>query len=388
MPQFNFYSAIEQIGAACWNSLCTTQYPFLRYEYLYALEHSGSVSPNTGWQPCHLVVSEADQTIAIMPLYLKSHSYGEYVFDWSWADAYQRHGLEYYPKLVTAIPFTPCYGPRLMLQRDLNEAAQQALTEQVLAAIMQLASQYHASGWHGLFISDTLLNKSQQPQLNYRLGTQYHWFNRDYHCFDDFLATFSSRKRKNLRKERNKIIAHNIQHRFISGTQLTDTMLGQFYQFYQTTYLKRGRQGYLNEAFFHLLRDNLADQLHICFAYDLNQSDTDAVAGALFFEGDDTLYGRYWGALAEYDSLHFETCYYQGIEYCIRHQLQRFDPGAQGEHKVQRGFEPIETWSAHWLAQPEFQQAVQQFTAEEAELVYQEMDRLRDRLPFKTTDNG
>ncbi|RTE64606.1 N-acetyltransferase [Amphritea opalescens] len=383
MPQFNFYSAIEQIGADRWNTLCYTDYPFLRYEYLHALEQSGSVAPKTGWQPCHLLVTEGEQVIAAMPLYIKNHSFGEYVFDWSWADAYQRNGLEYYPKLVTAIPFTPCYGPRLMLQADLSETAQQALTQQVLSAVIQLAAQHNASGWHGLFLADTLLNKDQHSLLNYRLGTQYHWFNRDYQTFDDFLETFSSRKRKNLRKERHKIIEQDIQHRFISGAQLTDAQLHQFYQFYQITYLKRGRNGYLNESFFRQLRDTLRDQLHICFAYDKQHSDTEAVAGALFFQDEDTLYGRYWGALAEYDSLHFETCYYQGIEHCISQQLQRFDPGAQGEHKIQRGFEPIETWSAHWLAHPEFQQAVQRFTEEEEEMIRQEMAQLRQRLPFK-----
>ncbi|WP_428036512.1 GNAT family N-acetyltransferase [Amphritea sp.] len=386
MPQFNFYSAIEQIGAARWNNLAGTDYPFLRYAFLCALEQSGSVAPETGWQPCHLVVTEGDQDIAAMPLYLKSHSYGEYVFDWSWADAYQRNGLEYYPKLLTAIPFTPCYGPRLLFHAHLSDTEQTVLTRQMLAATQQLASQYQASGWHGLFLEGYLLEKENFPDLNYRLGTQYHWFNRDYSDFEDFLATFSSRKRKNLRKERSKIAEHSIEHRFISGTQLTDEMLRQFYRFYQITYLKRGRNGYLNEAFFQQLRDTLPEQLHICFAYDMHHSDTEAVAGALFFQDSKNLYGRYWGALAEYDSLHFETCYYQGIEHCIRHQLQRFDPGAQGEHKIQRGFEPIETWSAHWLAHPGFQDAVQKFTQEEETMLRQEMEYLRQRLPFRKTE--
>lgn len=386
MPQFNFYSAIEQIGAERWNSLRSDDYPFLSYAFLFALEHSGSVAPETGWQPCHLAVTEEEQTIAVMPLYLKSHSYGEYVFDWSWADAYQRNGIEYYPKLLTAIPFTPCYGPRLMFHSSLSNDQQKLLTRQVLAAIQQLASQYNASGWHGLFLEGTLLDKNKHPELHYRLGTQYHWFNRDYQSFEAFIETFSSRKRKNLRKERSKITEHNIQHRFIRGTQLTDEMLRQFYQFYQITYLKRGRSGYLKETFFQLLRNTLAEQIIICFAYDMNHSETEAVAGALFLRDSKNLYGRYWGALAEYDSLHFETCYYQGIEYCIRHQLQRFDPGAQGEHKIQRGFEPIETWSAHWLAHPGFHQAIERFTGEEEQMLRQEMEYLRQRLPFKHTE--
>ncbi|BBB26514.1 GNAT family N-acetyltransferase [Amphritea japonica] len=383
MPQFNFHSAIDAIGEQQWNSLCTADYPFISYEFLHCLEQSGCVTAETGWQPCHLQITEGDQTLAVMPLYLKSHSYGEYVFDWSWAEAYQRNNIAYYPKLVTAIPFTPCYGPRQIFADHLSQADRQSLIQESLAAIQQLASQYNASGWHGLFLDGALLEQKSFSELSYRLGTQYHWFNHNFSCFDDFLDTFSSRKRKNLRKERSKIIEQNIQHRFISGTELTDELLDQFYQFYQITYLKRGRQGYLNRHFFKLLRNSLADKLHICFAFDLNLSSTEPVAAAMFLQGSSTLYGRYWGAQAEYDSLHFETCYYQGIEYCIRHQLQRFDPGAQGEHKIQRGFEPIETWSAHWVTHPGFQSAIQRFTEEEEHLLRQDMEHLRQRLPFK-----
>ena len=383
MPQFNFHNTIEAIGKLQWNSFCTAEYPFISYEFLHCLEQSGCVSAETGWQPCHLQVTEGDQTLAVMPLYLKSHSYGEYVFDWSWAEAYQRNNIAYYPKLITAIPFTPCFGPRQLFAAHLSPTERHTLTRESLAAIKQLASQYNASGWHGLFLDGALLEQHRFSELSYRLGTQYHWFNHNFSCFDDFLDTFSSRKRKNLRKERSKIIDQNIQHRFISGAELTDELLDQFYQFYQVTYLKRGRQGYLNQRFFQLLRNSLADKLQVCFAFDLNFSVTEPVAAAMFIQGSSTLYGRYWGARAEYDALHFETCYYQGIEHCIRHQLQRFDPGAQGEHKIQRGFEPIETWSAHWLAHSGFQSAIQRFTEEEEHLLRQDMEHLRQRLPFK-----
>ncbi len=383
MPQFNFHNAIESIGKQQWNSFCTADYPFISYEFLHCLEQSGCVSAETGWQPCHLQVTEGDQTLAVMPLYLKSHSYGEYVFDWSWAEAYQRNNIAYYPKLITAIPFTPCFGPRQLFAPHLNPTERHTLTQESLAAIKQLALQYNASGWHGLFLDGALREQHRFSELSYRLGTQYHWFNHNFSCFDDFLDTFSSRKRKNLRKERSKIIDQNIQHRFISGAELTDELLDQFYQFYQVTYLKRGRQGYLNQNFFQLLRNSLADKLHVCFAFDHNSSVTEPVAAAMFIQGSSTLYGRYWGARAEYDALHFETCYYQGIEHCIRHQLHRFDPGAQGEHKIQRGFEPIETWSAHWLAHPGFQSAIQRFTEEEEHLLRQDMEHLRQRLPFR-----
>ena len=383
MPQFNFYSSISEIGEQKWNTLCGNSYPFLRYGFLNALETSGSVAPETGWQPCHLLVTEADHAIAAMPLYLKSHSYGEYVFDWAWADAYDRNSIEYYPKLVSAIPFTPCYGPRLVFSPDVSHCHRQQLTTQILIAIKQLAHKYKASGWHCLFPENNLFREAGDGELNFRLGTQYHWFNRDYDCFDDFLARFSSRKRKNLNKERQKIEHQQIRHQFFKGDRLTDQQLDAFYRFYHITYLKRGRKGYLTRRFFQQLRDSMPEQLLICFAYDMNNNPDEPVAGALFLEGKNTLYGRYWGAQADYDSLHFETCYYQGIEYCISNRIQRFDPGAQGEHKIQRGFEPIETWSAHWLSHPGFQQAVKSFCLEEEQLLKQEIAYLRQRLPFR-----
>ncbi|WP_370280926.1 GNAT family N-acetyltransferase [Pontibacterium sp.] len=365
---------IESIGAELWNELCGTDYPFLRYEFLHALEHSGSVGKGTGWLPLHLSLKDGDTTVAVMPLYLKQHSYGEYVFDWAWADAYSRYGLDYYPKLLSAIPFTPAYGPRIGTKLPL---------EQVIPAIRegipQIAAKLSASSWHGLFAPKDTIELFQSETLMPRLGSQYHWFNRDYRDFDHFLEHFSSRKRKNLRKERKKVTDQGVELRTFAGNEISDALLHRFYHFYQITYLKRGRKGYLTPEFFTLLRDTMPEHLVLVPAF----VDGQAVAGALSLRSSTTLYGRYWGCLEEYDSLHFETCYYQGIEYCIREGLERFDPGAQGEHKIQRGFEPIETWSVHWIEDPGFREPIARFLEEEEAMMREQIAELTTWLPFK-----
>ncbi|WP_432474007.1 GNAT family N-acetyltransferase [Amphritea sp. HPY] len=379
MFKFHFHNSVAEIGQPVWQSLAGTDYPFLRYQFLHALEASDSVCSSVGWQPLHMVVYSDDTAVALMPLYLKSHSYGEYVFDWAWADAYQRHGLDYYPKLVTAIPFTPAYGPRLCISELLGKQQQHELKRQLPQALLQLCDTTGASGWHGLFLKEDTLAPFLDAGFSPRLGTQYHWFNNHYQDFDQFLAEFNSRKRKNLRKERQKILQQGISHRFFSGTDISDQLLHEFYRFYQMTYLKRGRKGYLTLPFFDLIRQTMPDQMVLCVAYNGHT----AVAAALSLRSCNTLYGRYWGCLEEYDSLHFETCYYQGIEYCIRHQLDRFDPGAQGEHKIQRGFRPIETWSVHWIREPGFREAIERFLDEEKTLVRQDIDSLTTLLPFR-----
>lgn len=379
MFKFHFHNSITEIDPKVWQSLAGTDYPFLRYEFLHALEESGSVNRTTGWQPMHLVAYLDEKAVALMPLYLKNHSYGEYVFDWAWADAYQRHGIDYYPKLVTSIPFTPAYGPRLCIHEHLSDTQQQALKLQLPQLLKQLCDKTDASSWHGLFLEEDALEPFKSAGFSPRLGTQYHWINNNYQDFDQFLAEFSSRKRKNLRKERQKILQHGISHRFFGGTEINDQLLTEFYRFYQMTYLKRGRKGYLTQDFFELLCKTMPEQLVLCVAY----SGHSEVAAALSLRSKSTLYGRYWGCLEEFDSLHFETCYYQGIEYCIEHQLHRFDPGAQGEHKIQRGFRPIETWSVHWIKEPGFRHAIERFLDEEETLVRQDISGLSELLPFK-----
>ncbi|KDE41276.1 hypothetical protein ADINL_0349 [Nitrincola lacisaponensis] len=380
MYQIRFCDSIAKIPANIWDSLCHTDYPFIQHAFLLALEESGSVCAATGWQPMHLqLLDEDQQLIGVMPLYLKNHSYGEYVFDWSWADAWERHGLNYYPKLVTAIPYTPAQGPRFGCRLPDNQACQF-----FYAGIRQLSQQVEASSWHGLFVPESLRLHFSAQHCATRMGLQYHWFNRGYTSFDDYLGHFSSRKRKNLRKERQKIQDQGIAHHWISGLEVSDKEMEHFWRFYQMTHLKRGRRGYLTRAFFEQLRHSLAEQMLFCFA----RRDGQTLAGALFFRDQTTLYGRYWGSVDAFDSLHFETCYYQGIDYAIAAGLERFDPGAQGEHKIARGFEPVPTWSVHHIEHPEFSHAVRDFVTEEAAQLQQIQQQLRKSLPFRRHDDS
>ncbi|MET3998942.1 GNAT family N-acetyltransferase [Marinobacterium sp. MBR-109] len=373
MAKVNLHQSIESIGLERWNALCGTDYPFLRYEFLHALEASGSVGPGTGWQPLHLELSDAGETSLLMPLYLKSHSWGEYVFDWIWADAYERHGLNYYPKLLTAVPFTPATGPRFGTRMSHSDVMQQ-----LPDLVHSVCSQTGASSWHGLFLPQPELQRAP-PQLQQRLGAQYHWFNRDYRDFDDFLDRFNSRKRKAVRRERKKVQEQGISLKRINGQEISSEQLDLFYRFYQMTYLKRGRQGYLAPDFFHRLHQSMPEQLLLVLA----EREGDAIAAALCFIGEDTLYGRYWGCAEEYDCLHFEACYYQGIEFCIERGLARFDPGAQGEHKIQRGFEPVPTGSLHWIAHPGFDAAIRDFLKQETPAMQEQIKSLTGWLPFK-----
>ena len=371
-----FLGSINEISRESWQQVAGTDYPFLRHEFLAALEDSGSVSPRTGWQPKHLLIEENGQLVAVMPLYLKTHSWGEYVFDWSWADAYQRHGLAYYPKLLAAIPFTPATGPRLCLKHPQADAVAD-FTQQ---SLQQHCLNFGASGWHVLFTDDTENTLWQTGDAAQRIGCQFHWFNQGFHTFDDFLATFSSRKRKNLKKERQRVADQGVQLERLTGEQITEAHWARFYYFYQITYARHsGHGGYLTEDFFHRLFRDMRDSMLLVTA---RQSD-EIIAGALNFFSSDTLYGRYWGAIRDIDCLHFEACYYQGIEFCIERGLQRFDPGAQGEHKIQRGFTPILTHSWHWLANPDFDQAVKRFMQEEALHIRHYREQAKTLLPFK-----
>jgi len=374
MLEIKISPKISEIGAEVWNNLLPDDYPFARYEFLHALEESGSVSARTGWQPLHIQLQDNGITVAVMPLYLKTHSYGEYVFDWAWAEAYERHGFEYYPKLVSAIPFSPVSGARLLTKQD-----PEPLLAALKNAIPQLCHNFKANSWHLLFPSNAETASFQDPNYMVRKGCQYQWFNQEYQSYADFLAQLTSRKRKNLKKERQKIQDYGISHRQIQGEDITAAQIDCFYDFYRMTYLKRGREAYLSKAFFHQLKDTMPANLLLVMAY----KDDTAVAAALSLQDSKTLYGRYWGCFDEYDRLHFETCYYQGIEYCIRLGLERFDSGAQGEHKIQRGFTPVATYSAHWVKEIGFNQAIQQFVAEEAEAVDTQIEELKTLLPFK-----
>ena len=372
-----FLNSLNQISAAQWNAIAGTDYPFLRHDFLLGLETTGCTTVETGWQPCHLILRCDSEVVAIMPLYLKAHSYGEYVFDWSWADAWRQSGLVYYPKLLTAIPFTPATGPRLCVSPDVD--AEQCLRA-VLHAVKALAAQRHISSWHLLFPDEAMSETLLDAGLHRRAGTQFHWFNDNYACFEDFLATFNSRKRKALKKERRRVAEQGLVLKTLTGASIGEQEWEQFYRFYQLTYAKRsGHGGYLSRDFFVTTAAGMGDQVVMVLAY----LDTRAVAGALYFCSNDTLYGRYWGCEEEYDCLHFEACYYQGIEYCIANKLARFDPGAQGEHKIQRGFRPITTWSNHWIADPDLSAAVGDFTHREEEQNDLYRQAATKMLPFK-----
>lgn len=378
--QIRFINSIHALSAHQWNSLCSPDYPFVRHEFLAALEDSGCTTAASGWLVQHLLVEQGDELLAVLPGYSKTHSYGEYVFDWAWADAYSRQGLDYYPKWINAIPFTPCVGPRLLC----NPAN---LTRDLLDAICtSLAAHCRAggySGWHCLFPGAALSESLQAHQLVQRLGCQFHWFNRGYGCFDDFLAQMHARKRKNILKERRQVAAQGFVFSIDDGTQLGPADWDTFYALYRNTYLKRsGHSGYLTADFFRQLGATMPDQLVLISARQ-RENPTKVIAAALFVRDNTTLYGRYWGCFEEYQFLHFETCYYQGIDYAIAHKLQRFDGGAQGEHKIARGFEPVLTHSNHWLNHPGFNAAIADFVAREAVGIRAYAAEAKTLLPFK-----
>ena len=381
---FDFISSLNQVRETDWNAVTGLNYPFTRYAFLHALELSGAVGCNSqqdsGWQPQHLLVREGSQLIAVMPGYLKSHSYGEYVFDHAWANAYHRYGQTYYPKLVTAIPFTPVSGPRICIAKGYEQTP---IISAINEYVIEYCMQKNVSSWHILFpektLSQTIASKFMQ-----RRAVHFQWFNEGFTNFNDFLATFSSRKRKNLKKERQQVIDQDIRLEVFTGSNIPEEVWDRFYHFYQMTYAKRsGHGGYLSKSFFRTLAKTMPEAMVLVLAKHQNQY----IAGALNFRDHDTLYGRYWGCIQEFKHLHFETCYYQGIDYCIREGLKRFDPGVQGEHKIQRGFRPVYTYSNHWIAEPTFRHAIADFLYQEHLSVESYHASACEYLPFKETKN-
>ncbi|MFT5692899.1 MAG: putative N-acyltransferase [Oceanicoccus sp.] len=372
-----FLNSITDISAQDWNSVVKSDYPFMRHEFLAAMELSQSACTKSGWTPQHLVVSNDDELIAVMPLYLKDHSYGEYIFDWSWAGAYERYGLDYYPKLLSAIPFTPATGSRLAY---LDSVDQQQIYSYISQILQAHAVEIEASSIHILLPDKQETSEWAKQGLATRTTSQFHWFNDGYQNFDDFLEKFSSRKRKNLKKERRRISEQGISMRVLTGSEITSELWDVFYDFYQLTYAKRsGHGGYLKRGFFDLLSESMSEQVMLVLA----EYEGRYVAGALYFYSSSTLYGRYWGCTHEFEMLHFEACYYQGIEFCIAKGLDKFDAGAQGEHKIQRGFTPIPIWSNHWIKDKQFSDAVNDFIVKEAEGNLAYIENAKDYLPFK-----
>jgi predicted N-acyltransferase len=364
---------LADIDSAVWDALLPEPQPFLRHAFLAALEDSGSVGGSSGWQPAHRLLLGADGApMAALPAYIKEHSYGEYVFDMGWADACHRAGIAYYPKLLGAVPFSPVTGPRLL--GDAQAAGQ--LLDELVAGLAEEG----LSGLHINFIQaqDDVLFEGREGWLQ-RLDCQYHWHNRGYRDFQDFLDALSSRKRKQLRKEREQVAAHGIDFRWQLGHELSEADWDFVYACYASTYHVRRRAPYLTREFFSLLAERMPEAIRVVSAYQGSRP----VAMAFSLVAGDSFYGRYWGCLGDFDRLHFETCFYQGIERAIEEGLQRFDAGAQGEHKLIRGFEPQVTSSWHYLLHPGLRAAVDQFLAEERPAVLAYAEQARQLLPYR-----
>ncbi|MBW3166524.1 GNAT family N-acetyltransferase [Ferrimonas balearica] len=371
-----FVSDLSAVDPAEWDRLLG-HHLFTRYHYLAALEQSHCVGEASGWLPHHLLVYRGTILVAAMPLYIKLHSYGEYLFDWSWARAYEQRGLDYYPKLVSAIPFTAITGPRLGIDKAQAPTDIHALVGHCLT---QRAESLDASGVQLLFPDGNELKQWPLPDWYRRRDIRFQWHHRGEANFSEFLGRFKSRKRKMVNKERQRLADTGISFETLSGHDLTDAHWHAFIQCYQTTYLKRsGHPGYLSPTFFRLLAQHFAEHVVLMVA---RQQGT-IIACALYLKEGDTLYGRYWGALQAVEGLHFELCYYRGIEYCLQQGLSRFDPGVQGEHKLARGFEPVFSYGTGMIRHPDFAPAIAHFCREEWLAVGQAEEQARQALPFR-----
>ena len=376
--QLTVHDAIADIPADRWNALAGDRYPFLRHEFLLAAEESGSVSEGTGWLPRHLTLIDDSDLLGAMPLYQKDHSWGEFVFDWAWARAYEQAGLRYYPKLVSAVPFTPAPSPRLLL-------AQGTDTDSCAAALIdgaiEVADRFDCSSLHVLFPLDEELQYFRNAGLQIRKDCQFHWLNRDYTSFDDFLQTFTSAKRKKARRDRRRVREAGIRFRRLAGNEIDHSTWETVFRFMSITFMRRGSLPYYDLDFFLRISASLGESLLVIIA----EQDELPIAAAVFFVGPDTLYGRYWGSAGHHNALHFETCYYQGIDYCIERGIGRFEPGTQGEHKISRGFSPASTWSAHWLEHPEFLSAIGDYLEEETRHIDRYINAVGARSPYRSS---
>jgi predicted N-acyltransferase len=413
--------SLADVPAAAWNAVAGDANPFLRHEFLFALERSGCTGGKSGWAAQHLVATDAGRAVGAVPLYRKDHSYGEYVFDWSWANTYAHAGLAYYPKLVAAVPFTPVTGPRLLLLQENTNAGTDRMSpgtgdpasgsekasprevnangarlraapdidrtgvaNTLIEAALELTRATRASSLHWLFTHDADTSVLESRGLLRRTGYQFHWSNPGYRDFDDFLSTLTAEKRKKLKRERRAVREAGVTVELVEGTTLNPEDWARFYEFYHTTIREHGAIAYLTREFFPTLGAALPHRTLLALA----RQESRVVGGALFLRGGragaETLYGRYWGATRHVPMLHFEVCYYAPMEYCIAQGIQRFEAGAQGGHKLARGFVPTPTHSAHWLAHPALARAVADYLARERAGVGDEIDELREHVPFRT----
>ncbi len=381
--QLEVIESLAEISAREWNSLVPDDAgPFLSYAFLSALERCGCVGENTGWQVAHLILKSPNHSelVGAMPLYLKQHSYGEFVFDWSWAQAYEQHGLRYYPKALCAIPFTPVQGPRLLCASGQDSAS---IRTALLAGLKKIVTQNQLSSVHILFPEQSEISSMLEQGFMLRDSVQFHWENNHYQDFEQFLAVLNMKRRKNIRRERAIVATQKIRFAHIPGIETSTADWEFFYQCYANTYVEHHSSPYLTKAFFTELAATMPENLHLIIA----SKDGQSIACSLLIvdKPNAKAYGRYWGAIEHIDCLHFETAYYQAIEYCIRENIQIFEGGAQGEHKMARGFMPTTLHSAHWIADPQFSKAIKLFLEREHLGIAAYVDELSEHSPLKSS---
>jgi uncharacterized protein len=371
-----FHRSIQHLSAAEWNALGADQNPFTRHEFLAALERSHCVGPGSGWEPRYLTLRDAHGLSAAAAAFVKRHSFGEFVFDFAWARGYERLGRRYYPKLTLAAPFTPATGPRLLMRvdRDRDE-----LATRLLAELERHAVSHGLSGVHALFLDEAGRAACARRGWLLRRDCQFHWTNRGYGSFEDYLGTFTAEKRKKARRERRRVAEAGVRIETRLGGELDERLLDRIYELHRDTFLRHGHEPYLSRTFFSDAARSMPESLMVKLAL----HGRTVVAAAVFFCSRDALFGRYWGAAAEYHSLHFETCYHQGIEFCIERRIERFEPGTQGEHKVSRGFEPAITWSAHFIADVDFRAAIAEYLEREGAAVEAYAQEVQSHVPYR-----
>ena len=375
--EIRFVNNVRQILATQWQNLQVPSSPFLSFEFLSALEDYTCVGGETGWIPHHLLVERNNQLVAFMPLYMKFNSYGEFVFDWSWADAYQRNGLKYYPKLVSSIPYTPVTGERILLGASENA---ETILQLIAQYFKQVLPSSEFSGFHCLFLTEKEMAPFLEQGYMRRLGCQFHWKNQGYESFEHYLSFFISRKRKNIKKERKSVSHGKFSFQFLHGHEIEPDLWPLIYEFYRITFYKKSGYPTFTLEFFKAIGQLLKEK----FLVNLVSFEGKFVACAIFYQDNERLYGRHWGCFEEYQNLHFETCFYQGLDYAIEHGLQYFEPGAQGEHKISRGFLPTKTWSVHYLVNPAFQSAVEEFGQQEEQYMLHYIKDLDSESPFRS----
>jgi hypothetical protein len=368
--------SIDRVDETAWRALEPPDFPFFDFEFLLALERSRSVGRATGWSPVYLICEDRGRVLGAMPLYLKTDSYGEYVFDWAWANAYHEHGLSYYPKLVCAVPFTPATGPRLLVRPDADRAS---VTHALLDEAREIGDERRVSSSHALFLPKGELGEFETHGFAVRYSLQFHWRNRGYGEFADYLDAMTSKRRRQVARERRQL--EGVRVEYLTGEALGQEHAATMYRYYVDTYDRKWGSPYLTRAFFDEVFQTMRDRIMLAVARD--DATLRPVAGALFFFKGKALFGRYWGATKVVRNLHFELCYYQGIEFAIERGLSLFEAGAQGEHKLARGFLPVITYSAHQIHHPAFRRAIEQYIAEERAMITYELNEYMDHDPYR-----